>query len=90
MTAQRKRVADAAAAADAAAEAAAGASGRPQPRSLSDTKCPVCLDPIKEPACGPCGHAFCHGCIKQALSKAAKCPSCRKAMRAKQVHRIFF
>ena len=71
------------AAAAAAAQAAAAADAAVAP------KCGICLDPIRSMACGPCGHAFCEACLRAALSKTKKCPSCRRAMQLRQVHRVF-
>lgn len=43
--------------------------------------------PAWPPCC--CRHIFCQGCIAAAVKATKKCPKCRKALRANQVHRIF-
>jgi len=40
--------------------------------------CPICLDCIRSPMITPCGHRFCNGCIKRALSYKKECPTCRR------------
>jgi hypothetical protein len=66
------------------AGAGAGASG-------SGIKCVICMDVIgvKNMASTVCGHVFCHECIAEALKTSKKCPTCRKSLRATQVHRLY-
>ncbi|CAK0786991.1 hypothetical protein CVIRNUC_010207 [Coccomyxa viridis] len=57
--------------------------GAPEPQ------CPICLDPMKAMACGPCGHVFCDPCIRAAVKTQKKCPTCRKNMALKSIHRVY-
>jgi hypothetical protein len=43
----------------------------------------------KELASTVCGHVFCWSCIQESLKARKKCPTCRKALRATQVHRLY-
>ncbi|KAE8806526.1 E3 ubiquitin-protein ligase BRE1A [Hordeum vulgare] len=51
--------------------------------------CPVCLNKLVEPSTTKCGHIFCTECIKQAIQFQKKCPTCRKALRKNNFHRIY-
>uniref|UniRef100_A0A453PUI1 RING-type domain-containing protein n=1 Tax=Aegilops tauschii subsp. strangulata TaxID=200361 RepID=A0A453PUI1_AEGTS len=51
--------------------------------------CPVCLNKLVEPSTTKCGHIFCAECIKQAIQFQKKCPTCRKALRKNNFHRIY-
>ncbi|KAG2318193.1 hypothetical protein Bca4012_040325 [Brassica carinata] len=51
--------------------------------------CPVCLCPFTEEMATKCGHIFCKSCIKDAISRQAKCPTCRKEVTAKDLIRVF-
>ncbi len=43
----------------------------------SELLCPVCLNLMTEPYVAvPCGHSFCHGCIRKSLELSPKCPQC--------------
>ncbi|KAK9823534.1 hypothetical protein WJX72_003496 [[Myrmecia] bisecta] len=59
------------------------------PASGLKTSCPICLDPFKDPACGPCGHIFCLECLQDAVKAQKKCPTCRRTMQKRQVHRVY-
>ena len=39
--------------------------------------CAVCTDIMSSPATLPCGHSFCLGCVRAALSVREECPACR-------------
>ncbi|KAL0022434.1 hypothetical protein WJX77_012058 [Trebouxia sp. C0004] len=52
-------------------------------------KCGICLDEMKEPACGSCGHVFCKPCLLSCLKATKKCPTCRKTLQPRTVHRIY-
>ncbi|KAJ7212625.1 AMP-dependent synthetase and ligase [Mycena pura] len=41
--------------------------------------CPVCHDFPQDMTVTPCGHLFCAGCIKDAVSQNSKCPVCSTA-----------
>ena len=64
---------------------------RPPPALLSHIKCAICMDTVgaKELASTVCGHVFCWHCIQESLKARKKCPTCRKALRATQVHRLY-
>nr|XP_051192082.1 uncharacterized protein LOC127305622 isoform X1 [Lolium perenne]XP_051192083.1 uncharacterized protein LOC127305622 isoform X1 [Lolium perenne]XP_051192084.1 uncharacterized protein LOC127305622 isoform X1 [Lolium perenne] len=51
--------------------------------------CPVCWNKLVEPSTTNCGHIFCTECIKQAIQYQKKCPTCRKALRKNNFHRIY-
>ena len=40
--------------------------------------CTICFDNISEPLLTPCGHMFCHKCIKTCLKNKQQCPICKK------------
>ena len=43
--------------------------------------CPYCAKVLENPVAGPCGHNFCSGCVKKALSKRrTDCPVCDRDM----------
>lgn len=52
-------------------------------------KCAVCLDSFTQPSCGPCGHVFCRACLLATIKATKKCPTCRKAIQPRHVHRIY-
>ena len=52
-------------------------------------KCCICLDDISHPFSTVCGHVFCEACIKLAVKQTGLCPTCRKKLTVKQLHRIF-
>ena len=58
---------------------------------LSHINCAICMDAVgaKELASTVCGHVFCWSCIQESLKARKKCPTCRKALRATQVHRLY-
>ncbi|CAL5229204.1 g12487 [Coccomyxa viridis] len=64
-------------------EAAQLSAAAPEPQ------CPICMDPMKAMACGPCGHVFCDTCIRAAVKAQKKCPTCRKTMAMKAIHRVY-
>ncbi|CAH8278901.1 unnamed protein product [Arabidopsis lyrata] len=51
--------------------------------------CPICMCPFTEEMSTKCGHIFCKGCIKMAISRQGKCPTCRKKVTAKELIRVF-
>jgi SNF2 family DNA or RNA helicase len=54
--------------------------------------CPICLGEITGADLGviPCGHIFCHACIKDIIVKNPKCPVCRKPSTMNQVMLISY
>jgi hypothetical protein len=62
----------------------------PTSGALTDNlKCPVCLDDLKDPTSTTCGHLFCWRCIQISVSDFKHCPTCRKKLTRKAIHRIF-
>jgi hypothetical protein len=55
----------------------------------SGPQCPICQDTCEAPASTSCGHVFCQECIRLALREKSVCPTCRKRITMKNVHRIF-
>ncbi|CAM5158620.1 unnamed protein product [Eretmochelys imbricata] len=60
------------------------ASGAPVREIQEETKCPICLEYLRDPVTVQCGHNFCQVCITQYCEKWAEldsdplcCPSCR-------------
>jgi len=37
-----------------------------------------------------CGHLFCQRCIRKAVRVTKSCPTCRKSIKLKDVHRVYF
>mmetsp|Transcript_4752 Transcript_4752/g.30079 ORF Transcript_4752/g.30079 Transcript_4752/m.30079 type:complete len:153 (+) Transcript_4752:134-592(+) len=52
-------------------------------------KCTVCLGEMEKMSSTTCGHVFCWDCIRRAVASQQKCPTCRKKLTAKQIHRIY-
>ncbi|CAL1361648.1 unnamed protein product [Linum trigynum] len=51
--------------------------------------CPICMSPFVEETSTKCGHIFCKKCIKAAIARQPKCPTCRKKVTAKDLIRVF-
>lgn len=51
--------------------------------------CAVCLGRLVNETSTICGHIFCEACIKNAIKHQNKCPSCRKSLTLKKIHRIY-
>ncbi|XP_044494212.1 E3 ubiquitin-protein ligase RNF4-like isoform X2 [Mangifera indica] len=62
---------------------------RPPPPKEPIFTCPICMGPLVEEMSTKCGHIFCKGCIRAAISAQAKCPTCRKKVTAKELFRVF-
>ncbi|GAB5364322.1 hypothetical protein AAMO2058_000959600 [Amorphochlora amoebiformis] len=56
--------------------------------------CGICQCTVAESksplASTTCGHLFCQKCIRKAVRITKKCPTCRKGLRLKDVHRVYF
>ncbi|XP_024361041.1 uncharacterized protein [Physcomitrium patens] len=52
-------------------------------------KCPICADVMKAETSTICGHIFCQACIQSAIKAQKKCPTCRKKLTLKSIHRIY-
>ncbi|XP_018482890.1 uncharacterized protein LOC108853909 [Raphanus sativus] len=61
----------------------------PPPPEEPKFSCPICMCPFTEETSTKCGHIFCKGCIKTAISRQAKCPTCRKRVTVKELIRVF-
>lgn len=51
--------------------------------------CPICMDSMKEETSTVCGHLFCNSCILSAIQFQKKCPTCRRKLTDKNIHRIY-
>ncbi|CAN8265636.1 unnamed protein product [Cochlearia groenlandica] len=65
------------------------ASPPPPPPEEPKFTCPICICPFTEEMSTKCGHIFCKGCIKMAITRQGKCPTCRKKVTAKELIRVF-
>ncbi|XP_018453089.1 uncharacterized protein LOC108824213 [Raphanus sativus] len=61
----------------------------PPPPEEPKFSCPICMCPFTEEMSTKCGHIFCKACIKMAISRQNKCPTCRKKVTAKELIRVF-
>lgn len=52
-------------------------------------RCAVCLEEPSHHTTTKCGHVFCEGCIKLAIGHGGRCPTCRKKVSSKSIHRLF-
>ncbi|XP_006864618.1 PREDICTED: putative tripartite motif-containing protein 75-like [Chrysochloris asiatica] len=55
---------------------------------LADTKCPICLDCLRNPVTIECGHNFCHSCIEHTWKDQHDiflCPVCRHSCQDMQL-----
>mmetsp|Transcript_11267 Transcript_11267/g.31955 ORF Transcript_11267/g.31955 Transcript_11267/m.31955 type:complete len:181 (+) Transcript_11267:684-1226(+) len=68
---------------------APAAASNTSPSAPAIIKCPVCLDPIQVMTSTICGHVFCDACIRAAIKVQKRCPTCRKPLTARSLHRIF-
>ncbi|KAI5397156.1 hypothetical protein KIW84_063109 [Lathyrus oleraceus] len=51
--------------------------------------CPICMEAFVEEMSTVCGHIFCKICIKTAISRQKKCPTCRKKLTCRGLRRVF-
>ncbi|KAJ0253920.1 putative RING zinc finger [Hirschfeldia incana] len=61
----------------------------PPPPEEPKFSCPICMCPFTEETSTKCGHIFCKACIRTAISRQAKCPTCRKRVTVKELIRVF-
>ncbi|KAK9846285.1 hypothetical protein WJX81_000958 [Elliptochloris bilobata] len=61
----------------------------PPPEAKAGAKCAICLEPMSQMACGPCGHVFCDSCLRASVKVNKRCPTCRKGLQLRQIHRIY-
>ncbi|KAH6759706.1 hypothetical protein C2S52_009896 [Perilla frutescens var. hirtella] len=61
----------------------------PPPPKEPTFSCPVCMGPLVEEMTTKCGHIFCKGCIKAAISAQGKCPTCRRKTTVKDIIRVY-
>lgn len=59
------------------------------PLRTMEKKCPICLDPLKDPSVTLCGHLYCLECIKSVVKSTKLCPICRTKLTAKSFHRLY-
>jgi late competence protein required for DNA uptake (superfamily II DNA/RNA helicase) len=52
-------------------------------------RCVICMDTMKDETSTTCGHIFCESCIQGAIKAQKKCPTCRKKLTMKNIHRIY-
>uniref|UniRef100_A0A1D1Z4Z1 E3 ubiquitin ligase RNF4 n=1 Tax=Anthurium amnicola TaxID=1678845 RepID=A0A1D1Z4Z1_9ARAE len=51
--------------------------------------CAICWGQLVEETSTICGHIFCQACIKVAIQTQKKCPTCRKSLTMKNIHRVY-
>ncbi|MQM16382.1 hypothetical protein Taro_049338 [Colocasia esculenta] len=51
--------------------------------------CAICWGKMVDETSTICGHIFCQGCIKAAIQAQKKCPTCRRSLTMKNIHRVF-
>lgn len=51
--------------------------------------CAICMENMKEETTTICGHVFCKKCIVRAIEVNKRCPTCRKKLTMKNIHRIY-
>lgn len=61
----------------------------PQLPKEASFSCPVCMGPLVDETSTKCGHIFCKGCIKAAISAQSKCPTCRRKVTMRDTFRIY-
>lgn len=57
-------------------------------------KCGICMEAMggsqgRPMGSGSCGHVYCYDCLVEAVKAQKKCPTCRKSMQARQIHKVF-
>ena len=57
----------------------------PPPRPLQ----PMGGSEGRQMASGNCGHVYCYDCLLEAVRAQKKCPTCRKGMQPRTIHKVF-
>lgn len=52
-------------------------------------RCSICLDSVSHPTSTICGHLFCEACIRLAVRQTGLCPTCRRKLSIRQIHRVY-
>ena len=63
--------------------------GDDMPIVEEDLKCPICISTLVDPFITPCGHAFCHACVKTHLEHAPTCPNCSSPLTQDRLYPSF-
>ena len=50
-----------------------------------DDNCIICFDKMENPALTPCGHLFCHECLKMCIHSKPQCPICKADLKNKEI-----
>ena len=50
--------------------------------------CPICMETLKDPCAGKCGHIFCSICMNGWLHRKQECPVCKRPTTYKDVAKI--
>ena len=50
-----------------------------------DDNCIICFDKMENPALTPCGHLFCHDCLKMCIQSKPLCPVCKASLKNKEI-----
>lgn len=62
----------------------------PPPPKEPSFSCPICMGPLAEETSTKCGHIFCRGCIRAAITaQNNKCPTCRRKVLVKDLIRVY-
>ncbi|KAG0659183.1 peroxisome biogenesis factor 10 [Monosporozyma unispora] len=47
--------------------------------------CTLCLSPMTDPSCAPCGHTYCWDCLQNWCNERPECPLCRQKCHPQQI-----
>lgn len=53
--------------------------------STAEQECPICFEPAAPEVATSCGHFFCRPCLQNSLRVQRRCPTCRVALRRKDL-----
>nr|WKY18078.1 PEX10 [Schizochytrium sp.] len=59
-------------------------------RGMEHIKCGICLSPVENGACPPCGHMYCYEHISEAIAVKSECPLCRQACEPSDIMCVYF
>mmetsp|Transcript_8443 Transcript_8443/g.16812 ORF Transcript_8443/g.16812 Transcript_8443/m.16812 type:complete len:423 (+) Transcript_8443:85-1353(+) len=59
-------------------------------RGMEHIKCGICLSPVENGACPPCGHMYCYEHIVEAVAVKSECPLCRQACTPSDIMCVYF